>query len=280
MQKPIFFQFTTVYQMQDFFSALPPKTSAVTRSDFANSTDSAFTAGTVCIDCRDLSGVDCYCCEESETLLREKIQNFPSRGIHFLDSGNYHYLSKLWMEKVHEPFSLILFDNHTDMQSPGLFDMLTCGSWVKYALETNPFLRAVCIIGPPADACARDLKLLAPNLQERIFCINQETPKKAERFSCWLSEHAALPFYLSVDKDILCTEDAITNWDQGTFSLTELLSLLTCIPDTMPCVGADICGEYGQDIDVFEQNRAAAVNSAANERLYQQILHFFTHKQA
>lgn len=226
----------------------------------------------ICIDCRDLSGVDCYCCEESEALLREKIRDIPTKGVHFLDSGNYHYLSKLWMEKVQEPFSLILFDNHTDMLSPGLFDMLTCGSWVRYALENNPFLKAVCIVGPPADACARDLELLSPDQRERIVCISREQMEDTDQFCHWLSRYASLPFYLSIDKDILCIEDAITNWDQGTCSLTELLLLLALIPDTMQCIGADICGEYGQDMDVFEQNRAAAINSMANERLYQQIV--------
>lgn len=268
MQKTVFFQFTNVYQMQDFSSSFFSAEAAAS----AKTPAPAQMAEVLCIDCQDLSGVDCYCCEESEALLREKIKDIPSQGVHFLDSGNYHYLSKLWMEKVQEPFALILFDNHTDMQSPGLFDMLTCGSWVKYALESNPFLKAVCIVGPPADACARDLELLAPDQKERIFCISREQMGDTDQFSHWLSNHASLPFYLSVDKDILCTEDAITNWDQGTCSLTQLLSLLALIPDTMQCVGADICGEYGQDIDVFEQNRAAAINSMANERLYQQIV--------
>lgn len=36
-----------------------------------------------------------------------------SGGIHFLDSGNYHYVTKLWLDQVKEPFDLLVLDHHT-----------------------------------------------------------------------------------------------------------------------------------------------------------------------
>ena len=46
-------------------------------------------------------------------------------GIHFLDSGNYHYVSKIWMEKIEEEFELLVLDHHTDMQPPMFGDILS-----------------------------------------------------------------------------------------------------------------------------------------------------------
>ena len=39
--------------------------------------------------------------------------------IHFIDNGNYHYMSAITLEMVKEPFSLVVFDHHPDMQLLG-----------------------------------------------------------------------------------------------------------------------------------------------------------------
>ena len=36
----------------------------------------------------------------------------------FIDSGDFHYLTEYWVSRIHEPFSLIVFDHHPDMQQP------------------------------------------------------------------------------------------------------------------------------------------------------------------
>ena len=81
------------------------------------------------LDFRKLQGVNCYCTQEAEDEIKEKIYSLPFQGIHFLDSGNYHYLTKFWLEKIQKPFSLLVFDNHTDMQEAAFFGLLSCGSW-------------------------------------------------------------------------------------------------------------------------------------------------------
>ncbi len=83
----------------------------------------------VWLDFRNLQGVNCYCTPEAEKEIKERICGLHVQGIHFLDSGNYHYLSKFWLEKIEEPFSLLVFDNHTDMQEAAFFGLLSCGSW-------------------------------------------------------------------------------------------------------------------------------------------------------
>ena len=37
----------------------------------------------------------------------------------------------LWMEKITEPFSLVLFDRHPDTQRPSFGDITSCGGWVR-----------------------------------------------------------------------------------------------------------------------------------------------------
>ena len=106
------------------------------------------------LDMTDLKGVNCYCTEEAGEVIRQRIRKFRGEGIHFLDSGNYHYLSKFWLEKIQEPFALLVFDHHTDMQEAAFFGLLSCGSWVREVLDTNENLRDVCIAGPSLSAFA------------------------------------------------------------------------------------------------------------------------------
>ena len=50
--------------------------------------------------------------------------------------------------------------------------------------------------------------------------------------------------YLSIDKDVLGSDEVKTNWDQGVFSATHLRALITECRDAI--VGADICGDVSE----------------------------------
>lgn len=80
------------------------------------------------VPCADLTGTDCYCDDEAAAELAWRLAPHPLRAVHFLDSGNYHYLTKLWTDRIDRPFDLVLFDRHTDMQPPAFGDLLSCGS--------------------------------------------------------------------------------------------------------------------------------------------------------
>ena len=49
------------------------------------------------IDCRDLEGTRCYLDDYAKEQLLERMEAASLNGIHFIDSGNYHYLSLLWL---------------------------------------------------------------------------------------------------------------------------------------------------------------------------------------
>ncbi|MEO4750897.1 arginase family protein, partial [Phocaeicola vulgatus] len=48
------------------------------------------------LDCRHLYGTDGYCDREGALALKGMIADYPAEGVHFIDSGNYHYLTKFW----------------------------------------------------------------------------------------------------------------------------------------------------------------------------------------
>lgn len=69
------------------------------------------------LDCSDIAECDLYCSKRAEEEIRARIEPYGIRGIHFLDSGNYHYVTGIMTEQIKQGFSLILFDHHTDMQN-------------------------------------------------------------------------------------------------------------------------------------------------------------------
>lgn len=220
------------------------------------------------MDFRKMEGVNCYCTKEAEQEIKRRILDFPAEGIHFLDSGNYHYLSKFWLDKIQKPFALLVFDNHTDMQESSFFGLLSCGSWVKEILENNENLREVCILGPSMKAFSE----CEEKDRNRVAAIEQENLEEAEeRLAEFLEKNKTLPLYLSVDKDILRKDDARTNWDQGEVSLERLLGWLELAFSEREILGVDICGENPQDTAMPPKNEDLDINSRTNSRLWKFI---------
>ena len=46
------------------------------------------------LEVQDLPGSNCYCDEEAQNRILDDIKNYTGNGIHFIDSGNYHYVSR------------------------------------------------------------------------------------------------------------------------------------------------------------------------------------------
>lgn len=194
----------------------------------------------------DLSGCNCYCDADAADRICREIQKYTGNGIHFIDSGNYHYMTRLWMEKLQVPFRLLVFDNHTDMQPPAFGGLLSCGGWIAASLEELPLLREVLLVGPDEAAYAQ----VEPDLQQKVRFLSREnlstmTPEEKESF--FKNLDTDLPLYISVDKDVLCKEDAATTWSQGDMQLSELLNFLEIVLEQQNVVGMDVCGECDPD---------------------------------
>ena len=194
----------------------------------------------------DLSGCNCYCDAEASDRIRKEIQAFTGKGLHFIDSGNYHYMTRLWLEKLQIPFRLLVFDNHTDMQPPAFGGLLSCGGWIAASLEELPLLQEVILVGPDEEAYTQ----VEPDLQQKVLFLSREklstmTTEEKEGFFNNLSED--LPLYVSVDKDVLCKGDASTTWSQGDMHLSELMSFLELVLEQQNILGMDVCGECDMD---------------------------------
>lgn len=152
-----------------------------------------------------LEGANCYCDDDASEAIRAAIRGLGPEGTHWIDTGDYHYLSYFFLEKIDEPFQLVLFDNHPDDQEDAFgAGLLSCGGWVRKAEDTLPMMKGVLWNSIDADP--------------------------------------ALPIFLSIDIDVLSEEYAMTDWSQGTMSLEDLESAIRSLKSRFRIIGADICG--------------------------------------
>ena len=196
------------------------------------------------VEARDIPGTNCYCDEDAMNAIRSRIAPYSSGEIHFIDSGNYHYMTRIWLEKISEPFELLVFDNHTDMQPPAFGGLLSCGGWIYDSIMELPLLKKVILIGPDEEAFSR----VEPEFKEKVEFLSRERLLEMEEteVSAFVKNQVGeYPLYISIDKDVLCETDADTNWS----------------------LGVDICGEC----DVTEPG-----NSALNDMANAALLEFFT----
>lgn len=213
------------------------------------------------VEVQELPGSNCYCDGDAMETLRQKLEEFDADGIHFIDSGNYHYMSRIWLEKLNTPFRLVVFDNHTDMQPPAFGGLLSCGGWVAASLEELPLLKEVLLVGPDQEAFDQT----EPVLREKVRFLSREKLGEMtleEKVSFFEELTAELPTYLSVDKDVLCPEEASTTWSQGEMTLEELCQFVKILLEKQDILGMDVCGEC--DPDACEGDY---LNDLANRKL-------------
>ena len=227
------------------------------------------------LDGTGIAGTDCYCDDDAVAAIREQIANAGiknAEGIHFIDGGNYHYMSKIWTDMVQEPFTLVVFDHHPDMQPPRFGDILSCGGWVKKVLDENKFTDNVIIIGVADhlvdEICAEIASHPTGARNDNVFFIRESEIASIQTGSL-PTVHSTLPLYISIDKDALAPAFAATNWDQGSLSLDQMKAIITEIAKDHRIIGVDICGERARDI---EDSRADALNSGLNRELAEFLL--------
>ena len=289
---------TGIYDYQPFMQEL--------RQKAANSTDVHW------LDCSKIVGTDCYCDDDAIKEINDLIDNAErssgsinasnsvsnSAGtvpIHFFDNGNYHYMSKLWTDRIQEPFSLIVFDHHPDMQPPRFGGILSCGGWVKEVLDNNKFIQNVVIIGVKDSLVETVREELSQsdeaNILDKVTFITESkilkeippgtSPGQALQvgsgnvLSSFIGSEPASVLssnvYFSIDKDALSTSFAVTNWDQGSLSTTSLKSTIARFAAGRKILGIDICGERSHDFEGNEQHSvqdADALNNSLNRELF------------
>ena len=245
------------------------------------------------IDCSDIEETDMYCSKEANKRIWEKIKPYGIQGIHYIDSGNYHYISKIITDHIDEPFGLVMYDHHTDMQIPMVPGMMSCGDWAGQALSQNKNLRQLVIVGPPEKDMDQTLESYNGSQSGRLLIFSAEDLHGGLLENKLKLIRTDLPLYISIDKDVLGTEDCETNWSQGNMSIGGLERLLgvflggqgeernydACRNDERYAgdirhsriLGVDICGEIQTDIPVPEYLEAEEKNEKVNIELFRFI---------
>lgn len=208
------------------------------------------------LDCRAIEGTNCYCEDEAREAIAALLSGCPKTdglGVNWIDTGDYHHVSRLTVEAAaaEGPLTLVLFDHHPDMQEPAFGGILSCGGWLRSLLEDCPGVVQAVILGiNPELACECE------GFGSRVVVHDRESIADFDPASL-----AGRRVYLSIDKDVLSPEWAGTDWDHGTMSLGTLLNTVRAISDLSHLAGADICGgitsaKGGRDAD-FVLNLAA-----------------------
>ncbi|MEW5727459.1 MAG: arginase [Pseudomonadota bacterium] len=220
----------------------------------------------------------------------------------FMGSGDYHHLTAPLVARLPGPLSVVHFDNHPDWGKwPPAYH---CGSWVNRVLDMDHVAKVVTI-GPCAGPTWPQMK--GANL----------AALKGDRFELhpwrmgpsrvlggrtihWTNLAGAdwdgfvdalvhrLPteaVYVSIDKDVLHPDEAVTNWNQGEMRLDHILGALRVLAARRRIVGVDVCGEYAPPrfdcmgkrvLARLDQPRPPAFpdlsrNDAANSRLIEAL---------
>lgn len=249
--------------------------------DFTDSCSGfASAVGGEVLDCKGMEGTSCYCDTQAQERLRAMLAPFQG-GFHWIDSGDYHYVSKIFTDFIREDFALLLLDNHPDMQPPAFGQVLSCGGWLADALAGNGHLRKALAIGiDPSLRCE------AEGFGEMVETLtSEELDGAGEAVRRLLGE--GLPLYVSIDKDVLSPDYARTDWSQGRMTLDGLTALLRIVaesgrlatghtgPDAARLLGCDLCGclpvsKGGGGVD-------GRLNLQADLRIYEAVNGVFAH---
>ena len=175
----------------------------------------------------DLEGTTCYCDPAAEAEIRRRLVPEPAERMRWIDSGDYHYVTKILAGFQEEPFDLVLIDNHPDDQAPAFGGVLSCGGWVKALQECQPMLEDVWTLGPDH------------RIRNASGTVDRELEAEIDDLAAALEGKRV---YVSIDKDILDREWARTDWSQGTYSLDTLKGWLDRLL-RLDVVAVDVCGE-------------------------------------
>lgn len=214
----------------------------------------------------------------TRNLIAKRLEGSEKNSITLLGSGDFHHISEMLISGFSEPLSVISFDNHPD------WDLLPprfgCGSWVSEVLKKNNILKVV-LAGISSDdisdfnietrnlATLKDdrveiypyvhkptkvfLRRIPPNIslkiEKRFFFrkilwdeFKDQDPEAF--FGKILARMPTKKVYVSIDKDCMKIDHALTNWEEGRVPLEKLLAILALIRKNMDIAGLDITGEY------------------------------------
>lgn len=188
------------------------------------------------IDLKKIHHTNLYCEKQSLEKISLQLKLQSHHNITLIGSGNYHYISYLLLSKIKKPFTLLLFDHHTDMMTTSI---LSCGSWLSEALLRLPYLKKAIIIGASSDVNVS----ISPEIRSKVVICSKSDVIQSNFKNDLLSYFSTEYVYISIDKDVLNEKYASTNWEQGEMSMQTLLGIVEYMMLHKQVCGVDVCGE-------------------------------------
>lgn len=174
-------------------------------------------------------------------------------------SGDFHYLTALWLRRLPRLTTVISFDNHPDWDvRPPKWG---CGSWVNRALELGQ-IEKVSVWGCGNFECWWPARITGNNRAEREgrlevhpWADNRTSHEQnrrgailshnwREKFATFIDELGKAEVYVTIDLDCLRAEDAVTNWEAGRFTVDDIVWALGFLRAKTQIVAGDICGAW------------------------------------
>lgn len=230
----------------------------------------------------DLLELSAACRHWMGSKTRDKISNIldpqDRSAPTFIGSGDYHHISGVLLRQFQQPITLLVFDFHPDLDV--MPPRLGCGSWVSSALRMPNIKKAILIGVSSEDISERRIQSLDfgsledsrveiypwqhPNTKVSLRRIADNASFEVERrrlssiirwqqlkdgdlnssFIRILNRIPTPGVYISIDKDCLRKQYALTNWEEGAMELDSLIFMLGLIKERFDVVGLDISGEY------------------------------------
>ena len=192
-------------------------------------------------------------------------REYESRLARFVlyGSGDFHYLTALWLRRVPQAVVVISFDNHPDwdIRPP----KWACGGWVKRALDL-PHVRAVNIWGCGNFECWWPHNIFGNHRAERGGRLevhpwaDDRSERDQQRRGAILRQNWRERFdqsaraldgadvYVTIDLDCLRAEEALTNWENGLFTISDLVWALARLRKHCRVRAGDICGAFSPPV--------------------------------
>lgn len=204
-------------------------------------------------------------------LLAEQLPASLGPALVFAGSGDFHHVSALLIARASEmtgrQLTVLHVDNHPDWVR--FKRGVHCGSWVGRAARL-PGVQKVITMG----VCSNDVRQpwrkgadLALITDGAVELYTWNAPRGAPGFKVSRIERPTMTalgkqgfldhlltristeeVYITIDKDALASEDAVTNWDQGEMRLDHLAQLIEGITAHHKLVGADVVGDWSPNV--------------------------------
>lgn len=218
------------------------------------------------IDFESIPNISRFCEKENLKYLTEKITEKELSGIYYLGSGNYHYMSYILQTQIDKPYTLVLFDHHTDTIPSPSDELISCGSWVLESIKHLPMLKKVFIIGVSEEG----IQHIPASIHDRVelYTKNSLQSNPTTITKSILKNIPTDSVYISMDKDVLDKKEAVTGWDHGTIQLQQMLKIVKALIQSKKVISLDVCGEYPVDSTndyLKETKEAVSKNNRANK---------------